>query len=87
MVVDLDGCDRHRSGPAAGRHRPKQMRPAPALQGTAAVDAFAASGPCAFVFMPLHDGLLLLRKRGACLGDRRAGPFIPGRSAFSFTLM
>ncbi|TIR23124.1 MAG: hypothetical protein E5X34_13635 [Mesorhizobium sp.] len=86
MAVDLDGCDRHGLGPAAGRYRPEQMRPAPALQGTAAVDAFAASGPCAFVFMPLHDGLLPLRTKSACLGDRRTGPFIPGKSAFSFTL-
>ncbi|CDX48986.1 hypothetical protein MPL3365_10154 [Mesorhizobium plurifarium] len=86
MVVDLDGCDRHGSGPAAGRYRPKQVRPAPALQRPAPAEAFAPFSPCVFVFVPLHDGLLLLRTNGACPGDRRTGSFIPGRSAFSFTL-
>jgi hypothetical protein len=74
-------------GLAAGRYRPEQIRPAPMRQGTAAADAFAVTGPCALVVVPLHDGLLLLRTGGACLGDQRTQPFIPGARPFSFTPM
>jgi hypothetical protein len=87
MVVDLDCCDRHGSGSATGWYRPEQVCPAPTLQGGAAAEPFAVVGPCAFVFMLLHDGLLLLRARGACLEDRRTQPFIPGDRLFLFTPM
>src|SRR5882757_9017446 len=59
MIVNLDGCDRHGSGSAAGWYGPEQMRPAHALQRTAAADAFARFGRSPFVFIPLHVGLLL----------------------------
>ncbi|CDX34541.1 hypothetical protein MPLSOD_20149 [Mesorhizobium sp. SOD10] len=67
MVVDLDGCDRHGSGPAAGWYRPEQVRPTAALQGTTAAEASALFGACVFVFLPLHDGLLLLRTKAHAL--------------------
>jgi hypothetical protein len=73
-------------GLAAGRYRPEKMRAAPTLQ-RAAAEASALFGPHAFVFVPFHDGLLLLRTGGACLGDQRTQPFIPGARPFSFTPM
>ncbi|MDX8455401.1 hypothetical protein RFM98_21950 [Mesorhizobium sp. VK9D] len=87
MTVDLDGCDRHGSEPATGRYRPERMRPAPTLQRTTAADTFAFFGPRAFIFLPLHDGLLLLRTNGARPEDQRTEPFIPGGRLFSFTPM
>ncbi|MDX8441036.1 hypothetical protein [Mesorhizobium australafricanum] len=87
MTVDLDGCDRHGSEPATRRYRPEQMRPAPTLQRPTAADAFAFFGPCAFIFLPLHDGLLLLRTNGACPEDQRTEPFIPGDRLLLFTPM
>jgi hypothetical protein len=77
MVVHLDGCDRHGSGPAAGRYRPEQMRPTATLQGTTAAEAFALFSACVFVFVPLHNGLLLLRTKAHTLETGGPGRLFP----------
>ncbi|RWB58293.1 MAG: hypothetical protein EOQ48_23065 [Mesorhizobium sp.] len=82
MVVGFDGCDRHGSGPAAWRDRPEQMRPAPTLQRSTPADAFALSDPCVSVFVPLHDGLLPLRKKAHALETGGPGRLFPAAPLF-----